>query len=70
MNFVVNVKVALNLRQLERVGLVTKADGYMGIVRQIAQDIRNQRYYRSRRHMELARLRQTLAGKKGESVNE
>ncbi|XP_068963695.1 ras GTPase-activating-like protein IQGAP3 isoform X1 [Petaurus breviceps papuanus] len=55
-------RVLKNLRHLEGLGLVTSADGYQGLVDDIAQDIRNQRRYRQRRRVELVKLRATFQG--------
>ncbi|XP_074079306.1 ras GTPase-activating-like protein IQGAP3 isoform X2 [Macrotis lagotis] len=55
-------RVLKNLCNLESLGLVTSADGYQGLVDEIAQDIRNQRRYRQRRRVELVKLRATFQG--------
>nr|XP_009665959.1 PREDICTED: ras GTPase-activating-like protein IQGAP3 [Struthio camelus australis] len=55
-------KVIRNLRRLESLGIVDSADGYQGIVNEMAEDIRNQRRYRQHRKGELLKLRQTLQG--------
>ncbi|NXA56755.1 IQGA1 protein, partial [Nothocercus julius] len=55
-------KVIRNLRRLESLGLVDSADGYQGLVNEMAKDIRNQRRYRQHRKGELLKLRQTLQG--------
>ncbi|XP_068778364.1 ras GTPase-activating-like protein IQGAP3 isoform X1 [Struthio camelus] len=55
-------KVIRNLRRLESLGIVDSADGYQGIVNEMAKDIRNQRRYRQHRKGELLKLRQTLQG--------
>ncbi|KAJ6652764.1 hypothetical protein lerEdw1_010912 [Lerista edwardsae] len=55
-------KVARNLRRLESLGLVDAADGYQGIVNELAKDIRTQRQHRQRRRSELSQLHRTLWG--------
>uniref|UniRef100_G3WR35 IQ motif containing GTPase activating protein 3 n=1 Tax=Sarcophilus harrisii TaxID=9305 RepID=G3WR35_SARHA len=55
-------RILKNLRHLESLGIVTSADGYQGLVDEIAQDIRNQRRYRQRRRVELVKLRATFQG--------
>ncbi|XP_056672219.1 ras GTPase-activating-like protein IQGAP3 [Monodelphis domestica] len=55
-------RVLKNLRHLESLGLVTSADGYQGLVDEMAQDIRNQRRHRQRRKAELVKLRATFQG--------
>ncbi|XP_061461823.1 ras GTPase-activating-like protein IQGAP3 isoform X2 [Rhineura floridana] len=54
--------VLKNLRRLESLGIVDSANQYQDIINEMAKDIRNQRQYRQRRKVELARLRQTLHG--------
>ncbi|KAM8794488.1 ras GTPase-activating-like protein IQGAP3 [Eudromia elegans] len=55
-------KVSRSLRRLESLGLVDAADGYQGLLNEMAKDIRNQRCYRQHRKGELLKLRQTLQG--------
>ncbi|XP_044529655.1 ras GTPase-activating-like protein IQGAP3 [Gracilinanus agilis] len=55
-------RVLKNLRHLESLGLVTSADGYQGLVDEMAQDIRNQRRHRQRRKAELLKLQATFQG--------
>jgi prophage tail gpP-like protein len=49
-----------NLVELERAKLVLSADCYQAIVSRIAQDIRDQRKHRQRRHTELAHLQEVF----------
>ncbi|XP_037669751.1 LOW QUALITY PROTEIN: ras GTPase-activating-like protein IQGAP3 [Choloepus didactylus] len=55
-------RVLRNLRRLEVLGLVSAANGYQGLVDELAKDIRNQRRYRQRRKAELVKLQATFQG--------
>ncbi|XP_006895969.1 PREDICTED: ras GTPase-activating-like protein IQGAP3 [Elephantulus edwardii] len=53
-------RVLRNLRRLEGLGLVSAADGYQGLVDELAKDIRNQRRHRQRQRAELTKLQATF----------
>ncbi|CAH1797463.1 unnamed protein product [Owenia fusiformis] len=60
-------KIIKNLQSLEIAGVISHKDDYQGLVNIIARDIRNQRFYRSRRRQETIQLKNTskaLTGKR------
>ncbi|KAM6219947.1 ras GTPase-activating-like protein IQGAP3 [Rhynchocyon petersi] len=55
-------RVLRNLRRLEGLGLVSAANGYQGLIDELAKDICNQRRHRQRRKAELMKLQATFQG--------